>query len=155
MVQKLCQLYKSSGIIPLAPTKIGIIKLNDLIYLLNQTNVRKIENRSKIGKTERGRETLPAAHLGHLPVAGPAPPAGPAHLLPPPCLLPPLAPKQLGGERRCRLGHLLLRRGSLPASLLDARRRHATPSDPLTLPRGPAPLLPLSRPNPSAAVAAD
>ena len=62
--------------------KIYRIYLNDLVAKLNQNKLQKIENRSKIGKTERGRETLPAAHLGHLPVAGPAPPAGPAHLLP-------------------------------------------------------------------------
>ena len=51
--------------------KIYRIYLNDLVAKLNQNKLQKIENRSKIGKTERGRETLPAAHLGHLPVAGP------------------------------------------------------------------------------------
>ena len=31
----------------ISPTKIGIIKLNDLIYLLNQTNVRKLEKKTE------------------------------------------------------------------------------------------------------------
>ena len=93
----------------------------------------KIENRSKIGKTERGRETLPAAHLGHLPVAGPAPPPGRPSPPPPLCLLPPLAPKQLGGERRCRLGHLLLP----PRRSRASPSRHALPLAPCTSPLFP------------------
>ena len=43
--------------------KIYRIYLNDLVAKLNQNKLQKIENRGKIGKTERGRETLPGAHL--------------------------------------------------------------------------------------------
>ena len=123
MVQKLCQLYKSSGIIPLAPTKIGIIKLNDLIYLLNQTNVRKLEK-----KTEKGRET----YMGHLP--GPSPAGGPAH---PRCLL--SSPSSDRRTRACARRSLARAPATSPPAghLLLPR----TPSMPRTKPRScPAPL---------------
>ena len=51
-----------------------------------------------------------------------------------PCLLPPLAPKQLGGERRRCLGHLLL-----PLVALDSVRNATQPLALLT-PSGPLPL---------------
>ena len=43
--------------------KIYRIYLNDLVAKLNQNKLQKIENRTEIGKTERGRETLPSAHM--------------------------------------------------------------------------------------------
>ena len=61
--------------------------------------------------------------------AGPAPSSRPRPP-PPPCHLPPLAPKQLGGERRCRLGHLLP--PCLPPLLPGDATRPPRPS--LTLP---------------------
>ena len=69
---------------------------------------------------------------------GPAPPPGRPSPPPPLCHLPPLAPKQLGGERRCRLGHLLP--PCLPPLL---------PGDATRLPQASLNSLPCSSPSPA------
>ena len=111
-----------------------------------------------IKKIKQSKNKKGDGHLGHLPayLPGPAPPAGPAHRR-----LPPLSPSSSARRTGTRPARAATRPGHLlpawlpPPPLVPSRDATQPPRTPLTLPRGPAPLLFLSRPNPNTAVATD
>ena len=142
---------RSSGIIPLAPTKIGIRKKNSLVFLLNQTNLRKIEKETKGEKPYLALSSCAGPALCGLagPVGRPGPP------VPPPLS----SSSPTGGRARARRArapprHTTSLSACLPSPLLVwmPRRRHAATPTSLALSLALVPLLcSLSRAQPSGA----